>query len=139
MASKGDGIGKRIGEIRNDLNMTLTNFAKMINVSRTALIAYEQETSDPGYTPLKGIVENVRNLNLNWLFTGIAPKYLEADVKTSLDASNEKLRMIEILKRQIEGFKALDSAKEEEIKELTRQLQQAQKQIVELTQKMEGQ
>jgi transcriptional regulator with XRE-family HTH domain len=135
MASKGDGIGKRIGELRSDLGMTLTDFAKMINVSRTALIAYEQETSDPGYTPLKGIAENIDHINLNWLFTGIEPKYLESGVKTSLEAFNEKLRMIEILKRQIEGFKALDNAKEEEIKELNHQLRQAQKRIAELQRK----
>mgnify|MGYP001118214471 CR=1 FL=1 len=132
MAGKKDGIGKRIEEIRNDLNLNPTEFARLIGVARGTLSAYEQETSDPGYGALKGIVENVKNLNLNWLFTGIEPKYLDEGAKMSLDASNEKMRMIEILKRQIEGFKTLDAAKEEEIKELTNQLSTAKRKIAEL-------
>ena len=122
MASKGDGIGKRVKDLRTDLGLNQAEFARLIGVAQGTLNAYEQETSDPGYGAIKGIVENVKNLNLNWLFTGLSPKYLDKETKASLDASQEKMRMIEILKRQIDGLVSVNEAQKEEIQELSRQL-----------------
>lgn len=122
MASKGDGIGKRVKELRMDLGLNQAEFARVMGVAQGTLHAYEQETSDPGYGALKGIVENIKSLNLHWLFTGIEPKYFDEEAKASLDASHEKMRMIEILKRQIDGLMSVNEAQKEEIRELTRQL-----------------
>lgn len=138
MAAKGDGIGKRIEELRKDLGLNQAEFARLIGIARGTLHAYELETSDPGYGSLKGIVKNVKSLNLHWLFTGIEPKYLEEGMEVSLEAVNEKLRLIGILNKRIESLNALNAVTEEEVQELTKQLGNARGKIADQSKQIEA-
>lgn len=64
------GIGRRIKEARNALNMTQEELAKLLGVTKGAVANYENETSHPK-EPIMYKMFNALNVDANYLFQDV--------------------------------------------------------------------
>ena len=64
------GIGKRIKEARNALNMTQEELAKKLGVTKGAIANYENETSHPKEPIMYKLFEAL-NVDANYLFQDV--------------------------------------------------------------------
>lgn len=120
-------IGKRITELREILNLNKSQFSELTGISRSQLTGYENGSNMPGYESIKGTIEAIPNLNLNWLYVGTEPKFID-DQSPAL----KNPRMIKILKDQIKNLEGLNAAKQEENEELMKQIDALEKKVTEL-------
>lgn len=115
-------IGERITELREILKMNKSQFSELTGISRSQLTGYESNSNMPGYDSIAGIINSIPNINLNWLYTGIEPKFIDEQ-----SPSVKNPRMIKILKDQIKNLEGLNAAKQEENTELSRQIESLEK------------
>jgi transcriptional regulator with XRE-family HTH domain len=66
-------IGKRINQIRRELNLSQVKFAKLCNLNSPALSQYEAGVRKPSLEILI-LLANKFNLSLDWLILGKTPK-----------------------------------------------------------------
>jgi transcriptional regulator with XRE-family HTH domain len=115
-----------------DLGLNQTDFARLIGVAQGTLNSYEKGISEPGFSALKGIVQNIERLHMQWLFVGRLPKYLDTSDQLHQEKVNEKMRMIDLQKREIKALKMLYETKQEENEELREQLSNCENQVSKL-------
>ena len=78
----------RLVELRNELNLTQTEFGEKIGLTRNAIAAYERGIANPTGTAITAIVKVFR-VNRTWLETG------EGDMFEPATQADETARMIE--------------------------------------------
>ena len=78
----------RLVELRNELNLTQTEFGEKIGLTRNAIAAYERGIANPTGTAIIAIVK-VFHVNREWLETG------EGDMFEPATQADETARMIE--------------------------------------------
>lgn len=122
------GIGKRIKEARNALNMTQEELAKLLGVTKGAVANYENETSHPKEPVMYKMFEALQ-VDANYLFQDVVniPKK-NNDVTISEYEHIEKYRYLDtngqelidlILNREFNRTKILKE-KEEQLAELNK-------------------
>lgn len=124
MEDKDITIGRRITELREILNLNKSQFSELTGISRSQLTGYESGSNMPGYESIKGTIEAIPNLNLNWLYTGTEPKFID-----NQSPALKNPRMIKILKDQIKNLEGLNAAKQAENEELLKQIESLEKKI----------
>ena len=78
----------RLVELRNELNLTQTEFGEKIGLTRNAIAAYERGIANPTGTAIIAIVK-VFHVNRTWLETG------DGDMFEPATQADETARMIE--------------------------------------------
>jgi len=77
-------IGKRIKELRLELNLTSSALAQKLGIPVRTIGSYEREEAQPGAKFLNALIE-VFHVNVNWLLTGKGNKFISS--KTEVDIS----------------------------------------------------
>ena len=99
--------GLRIKWIRNYLKETQERFAGRMNVTKTTLISYEQDKTDPGTIQLRNLYNSIRelNLDLNWLIIGEGEPFIKkGDRETEIELQLRK-RIDELQKELLDNFR----------------------------------
>ena len=94
---------ERIELLRSKMNMNQRDFAELIGTSQATLSKIIRSKTDPGFKTLKGICENVGNVNMEWLLCGRGEMFKSDNEKPSPEAPdlNLILKRIETLERLI--------------------------------------
>lgn len=67
-------LGKRLKEIRLEMNMNRPQMGELLHITRHAIFKYEADEILPALPKLILIAERA-NVHLDWLLAGIGPKY----------------------------------------------------------------
>ena len=78
-------IAKRLREFRIIKRLTLTEFAKKLNISVRTLGSYERDKMLPG-SKFYDLMIQVYNVNANWLITGVGTMFINENVKKNEDS-----------------------------------------------------
>lgn len=67
-------IGSRFRQIRNEKNLTQSEFGEVIGLTKQTIASVENNHSNPSIECLSKLIEKF-NINTNWLITGQGEKY----------------------------------------------------------------
>lgn len=67
--------GKRLKEIKKELNLTAAEMGEMLEIPSRTIGGYERDEAPPNQKFLNALVEKL-HINVNWFLTGIGTKYL---------------------------------------------------------------
>jgi len=117
-----ENLGNRIKKIRKALDMTQTDFAKAIGVSKRAVQEWEAGRRSPSEPVLRQI-EQTFNVNPEWLREGKGEMFVEKGKpeKDPLEVAAERIVNIIVEKR---GIKISEEKKRKVIKKLAELLRQ---------------
>ena len=101
-------VNQRVGEIMNFYNLNKNSFAKAVNTVQPSISKIIMGASKPSFELLISIVENFKDINVNWLLTGEG-KMLKEKVNISIDGKGLTPELVMILKEQIEDLEKENS------------------------------
>ena len=102
-----NGVGSRIKWIRNYLKETQDRFAGRMNVTKTTLISYEQNKTDPGTIQLRNLYNSAKelNINLNWLINGEGEPFTEKEDRELEIELKLRKRIDELQQELLDNFR----------------------------------
>jgi len=87
-------LGTRIKEIRKTLRISQMNFASTLEMSNTYLSEIESNRGNPGYKFFYLICRKF-NVNLNYLLTGTGEKFLNEEMRETIEYVQPDLENLE--------------------------------------------
>ena len=102
-------IGKRIKEIRYELNLTSAQLASKLNIPVRTIGSYEREEAQPGPKFLNALID-IFHININWLLTGRGCMYINKKTEIDMNYAAQLQERYKLTNEELSGLlEILDS------------------------------
>jgi len=96
-------IGKRIKEIKTELNLTSSDLAKKLNIPVRTIGSYERGEAQPGPKFLNALMD-ILYVNINWLLSGRGSMFITKKTESDMNYVAQLQERFKLTNEELSGL-----------------------------------